>query len=136
MLLAAVGTAGCVDLSANDHAVTLWEAQLAPEVTYPDLSGQAAAVSGADGTEVGIAIAGATPGAQHVWGLRLGTCVAPGQQIGSDAAYPELIVSAAGTDSVETHLGAKLSAGGAYHVAVRLSASDTARVACGDLMGR
>jgi len=116
--------------------VTIWETQLRPDVGYPDISGQAAAVSDVGGTSVGIGIDGATPGAQHAWGVGLGSCVAPGQQIGTDALYPVLAVSDSGTAAVETHLGARLTAGGAYHVEVRLSASDASPVACGDLVAR
>jgi hypothetical protein len=105
-------------------------------LAYPDIAGQAAAVSDRHGTSVGIAIEGAAPSAHHPWGVRLGSCAVPGQQIGPDAAYPELQVSAAGSDSVETRLGASLTLGHTYHVAVRLSAADTSRVACGDLVAR
>ena len=85
---------------------------------------------------MGIAISGAQPGAQHAWGLRIGTCAVPGQQIGLDAAYPVLAVDSVGGASVQTHLGASLAPGKQYHIAVRLSASDTTRVACGDLTER
>jgi len=135
-MLAAVGAAGCVDLSSHQSSVTLWDTQLTPAVGYPGLSGQAAAVSDASGTSVGIAIHGAASGAQHAWGLRFGNCAAPAQQIGSNADYPLLVVGTTGSDSVETHLGFNLTPGGLYHVAVRVSASDTSRIACGDLVAR
>ena len=136
LLLLAAGAAGCVDLGANDRATTIWETQLTPDLAYPGVSGQAAAVSDAGGTPIGIGIDGAAPGAQHAWGLGLGRCATPGQQIGSSATYPVLAVSDSGTAAVETHLGARLAAGGAYHVEVRLSASDASPVACGDLVAR
>lgn len=136
LLVAALGATGCVDLRANDPGLTIWETQLAAELAYPDFSGEAAALSDRSGTVIGIAIRGATTGAHHVWGLRLNDCAAPGQQVGSDVDYPELVVSAGDTASVETILGARLVGGGAYHVAVRVSASDTSRVACGDLVAR
>jgi hypothetical protein len=136
LLLAALGVAACVDLGVNDRVVTLWETQLTPDVTYPGVSGQAAAVSDVGGTAVGIGMEGATPGAQHAWGVALGSCATPAQQFGPDSDYPVLAVSDSGTASVETRLGARLAGGNAYHVAVRLSASDTARVACGDLVER
>lgn len=135
-ILAGAWAAACVDLNVTQQAPILWDAQLTPAVGYPDLAGQGAAVSQADGTNVGIAISGAQPGAQHAWGLRIGTCAVPGQQIGLDAAYPVLAVDSAGGASVQTHLGASLAPGKQYHIAVRLSASDTTRVACGDLMER
>lgn len=136
LLLAAAGAAACVDLDATEPAFTLWEAELRPEVSYPDFSGQAAAISDRDGTSVGMAIEGAAPGAQHAWGVRLGSCATPGQQLGSDTDYPELQAGAAGSDTVETRLGARLAPSNTYHVGVRLSAADTARVACGDLIAR
>jgi hypothetical protein len=116
--------------------VTIWESQLTPDVGYPELSGQAAAVSDAGGTAVGIGIEGAAPGAQHAWGVGLGSCATPGQQIGPDTDYPVLAVSDSGTASVEIHLGARLAQSSAYRVEVRLSATNSARVACGDLLAR
>jgi hypothetical protein len=135
-LLAVLGATACVDLGGNNPTVTIWETQLAPGVAYPDVSGQAAAVSDPGGTSVGIGIHGATPGAEHTWGLRLGRCVAPGEQIGADALYPTLAVSDSGTASAQTHVDVKLAANGVYHVAVRLSATDASRVACGDMVPR
>lgn len=134
-MLVAVAAIACVNLG-DDTAVTVWETQLSPEIGYPDLSGQAAAVSRSDGTSIGIGIDGAEPGAQHVWSMGLGTCATPGQQIGSDADYPELVVGVTGHAESETHLGSRLSRGGAYHVAVQLSAMDASPVACGDLVAR
>lgn len=136
VILAGAWAAACVDLNVTPQAPTLWDAQLTPALGYPDLAGQGAAVSQADGTNVGLAISGALPGAQHAWGLRLGTCAVPSQQIGLDAAYPVLVVDSAGGASVQTHLGTSLAPGKRYHIAVRLSASDTTRVACGDLTER
>jgi hypothetical protein len=130
-----LAAAGCV--SFEDPAVaTTWETQLVPERDFPGVSGQAAAVSRVDGTAVGIAIDGAEPGAAHAWALRRGTCAVPDVRIGPDTDYPELAVDATGSASVETHLGPRLSLDQSYHIEVRVSAADDARVACGDLAGR
>lgn len=134
VVVAAAGEAACTNLSVNDSAATLWDTQLMPAPAYPDVSGQAAAVSRSDGTNLGIGLQGAEPGAQHLWHLRLGTCVVPGQRIGPDSDYPVLDVDGAGSASAEAVLGARLSSGAAYHVEVRLSATDSSRVACGDLL--
>jgi hypothetical protein len=136
VLLIVIWAAGCVDLAANDRTITVWETQLTPEVSYPGVSGQAAAVSDRDGTTIGIAIEGATPGGQHVWAMGLAGCAAPGQQIGPDTDYPVLVVSDSGRASVETHLGAHLARSSAYHVQVQESATDSSRVACGNLVAR
>ena len=126
----------CVSLEVEPPSVTLWETELWPELAYPDISGQAAAVSGSAGTELGIVIQGAEPDAVHAWGLRLGSCTAPGAQIGPDSDYPELEVGSTGSASVETLLGTQLNSEGAYHVEVRVGALDATRVACGDLVAR
>ena len=137
ILLSALGAAACLGLNDTDSvSTTVWETQLTPGPAYPDVSGQAAAVSQSDGTSVGISIEGAEPEAAHLWGLRLGSCTTPGGQVGPDSDYPELAVGETGSASVETHLGPRLSLGSAYHIEVRLSASDGSRVACGDLVGR
>ncbi len=134
LILAAIGTVGCVSLGDDLNEVSLWEAQLTPDAGHPDLAGQAAAFSRSDGTSVGISIEGAEPGAAHAWGLRLGSCADPRQQIGSDTDYPALSVIDAGTAETETHLGLQLSVTGSYHVDVRVSAAEPSRVACGDLV--
>ena len=136
ILLSALGAAACLGVNDTDLATTVWETQLTPGLAYPAVSGQAAAVSQADGTSVGISIEGAEPGAAHLWGLRLGSCTTPGGQVGPDSDYPELVVGESGGASVETHIGPRLSLDSAYHIEVRLSASDGSRVACGDLVGR
>lgn len=136
ILLSALGAAACIGINDTDSAPTVWETELTPERSYPGVSGQAAAVSDPNGTSTGISIEGAEPGAVHQWGLRLGGCTTPGGQVGPDSDYPELVVGELGDASVDTHLAPRLASDGEYHVAVRLSASDTSRVACGDLVRR
>jgi hypothetical protein len=68
--------------------------------------------------------------------VRLGSCAGPGDQIGADDDYPELEVSEAGRAEANARFGLTLSLEDAYHVEVRLSASDRSRVACGDLVAR
>jgi hypothetical protein len=114
----------------------VWETELSPELGYPGFTGQAAVVSTQDGSSVGIGISGAEPGAHHTWRVRLGSCATPGQQIGLDADYPELVVDNAGAASAEVFFGPRLTIGNAYHVEVRVSAADPSRVACGDLVAR
>lgn len=126
----------CVDLSKNDIAPTTWQATLVPAPGYPGFAGQAAAVVSSAGTDAGIGVSGATPGATHIWALYLGDCGAPGQQIGQNGDYPVLVVSDSGTASAETVLGTELLRDGSYTVVVRVSATDSARMACGDLARR
>jgi hypothetical protein len=135
-MLGGAAPAACVDLSGNGLAPTIWETQLIPATSHPGLAGQAAAVSDRSGTDLGIGISGAVVGAQHLWSLRLGGCALPGQQVGADSDYPVLVVSDSATASAETQLGPQLIRSGAYHVAVRVSAADTTRIACGDLAVR
>jgi hypothetical protein len=138
VLLLLIGGAGwaCVDLGVSPQTATVWDSQLTPTQAFPGISGQAAAVSQATGTSVGVDLQGGTAGAHHAWGLNLGTCAAPGMQIGEDADYPALDVSATGTASSQAQFGALLDLGHSYHVSVRVSASDTSRVACGNLVAR
>jgi hypothetical protein len=125
--------AGCVELTPNDTPVTTWEADLVPDVTHPDLVGQVAAAVQLGGTDVGIGIEGATPGASHLWGVRSGSCGTPGALLGTSQDYPVLAVSDSGKATAETHVGSGLSADGAYHAELRESATDTSRIACGNL---
>jgi hypothetical protein len=120
----------------DEDAVTIWETQLVAELAYPGLTGQAAAVSGLGGTDVGIGIDGAEPEGRHAWGVRLGSCASPSQQIGPDSDYPELLADISGSASVETHLGPRLSIENSYNVEVRESSTDGSRIACGDLVRR
>ena len=81
LILAAAGAAACVGSTEADP-VTQWETQLVAELAYPGLRGQAAAISRLGGTDVGIGIDGAEPEGVQVWGVRLGTCASPSEQIG------------------------------------------------------
>jgi hypothetical protein len=136
LLVLSTISAACVNLDVEGPSVQLWETVLQAELDYPDVTGQAAAVSGPSGTETGVEIQGAEPDAVHAWGVRLGSCATPGAQIGPDTEYPDLEVSAGGNASAATRFGSTLSTANAYHVEVRVSASDRSRVACGDLMPR
>ena len=127
--------AACVG-NTDVPSVTIWETQLHAELTHPDVGGQAAAVSEASGTSVGILVTGAEPGAAHTWALRQGTCAVPGTQIGPNSDYPELVVDVGGGAEQDTHLGSRLSLDQSYHIEVRVSADDDSRIACGDLMAR
>jgi hypothetical protein len=133
--LALLCLAGCVDLTSNDDRITtIWNAELAAEPEYPDFTGLAAALSGPRGTEATILLQGAEPGAVHTWALRLGSCTSPGQQIGPDTDYPELVAEGGGEATEDALLGPMLSRDNTYHVEARATAPDSARVVCGDLV--
>lgn len=135
-VLASVCTAGCVDLGIeDDRLTTLWNTELSPEPDFPGLTGQAAAVSQTDGTLASVLLQGAEPGTSYAWGLRLGACASPEQQIGPDSNYPELVVDDLGEATQNARLGPRLSLEQSYHVQVRVSTTDPSRVACGDLAG-
>lgn len=129
--------AGCVDLNTPSTQVVTWQGTLVPDLSRPDLAGQvAAAAQGASGTDVGIGISGAVPGAVHVWGIWTGTCAAPGALIGADTDYPLLAVTDSGKATAETHLTTRFSVDSTYHAELLLSASDNSRIACGNLQQR
>ncbi len=123
-----------MDVGDTGPAITTWEAQLAPVPAYPSLSGQVGAVSGLDGTSVGIEITGAEAGTTLNWGIRVGTCAEPGAQIGPDSDYPELLPSISGSASADTQLGPRLSLDNSYHAELR--SAEASRIACGDLEPR
>ena len=135
LILAAAGAAACVGSTEADP-VTQWETQLVAELAYPGLRGQAAAISRLGGTDVGIGIDGAEPEGVQVWGVRLGTCASPSEQIGPDNDYPDLFVGETGSAEAETHLTHRLSIGNSYNVEVRESSADGSTIACGDLVRR
>ena len=136
LILAALGTAACA-VGTTDVGVDIWETQLVPESDYPGLTGQAAAVSDGNGTDVGIQLEGAEPGVVHGWRIRLGSCAAPGDGFGPASDYPELAVGGSGSASAETHLGPRLASEGNYHAEVLGAEPDQAsRIACGDLVLR
>lgn len=64
------------------------------------------------------------------WGIGIGSCAAPGQQIGPDSDYPALDASL-GSASAEAQLAYSLSEDDAYYAELR--SSDGSRAACGDL---
>lgn len=126
--------AACVDLGTVDTQVHIWKAVLTPITPRPGFRGNVGAVTQAGGTDVGIGLSGAVPGAEHVWGVWYGSCAAPGTLIGTPQAYPVLVVADSGGASADMHLGLKLPVDSTYHAEVRESAADSARVACGDLI--
>jgi hypothetical protein len=134
LVVLALVAAACVDLNTQDNTVTTWQAQLAPDISHPDLAGQVAAAVQLGGTDVGIGISGAAAGAAHVWGLWSGTCRAPRTLLGTDTDYPVLAVGDSGKASAETRLGIRLSTDSTYHAELRQSVTDSTRIACGELL--
>ncbi len=132
-LLAAL-LAGCPNLNIVTTKVHIWQAQLIPDPTHADLSGQVAAVAQGAGTNVGIGITGATPGNEHTWGIRLGTCRTPRGLAGRVDDYPTLAVTDSGTAQSESRLGVEFSPDSAYHAELRESVTDSSRIACGNLV--
>jgi hypothetical protein len=129
--------AACVDVNTPGTQVVTWQGTLVPVLSHPDLAGQvAAAAQGASGTDVGIGISGAGPGAVHAWGVGSGTCAAPGALLGASTDYPLLAADDSGKAAAQTHLITRLSADSAYHGELWQSATDTTRIACGNLEKR
>lgn len=134
--LVAVSALACVNLGVNDDKVTtVWQGDLQPTSGYPGLSGQAAAVSQIDGTSASVLVQGAVPSESFAWALWLGSCDQPQQQIGPDGSYPGLAADPTGEATADAHFGTRLSIDNAYHIEVRVSATDATRVACADLAG-
>lgn len=128
-------TAGCIDLGINDDRVTtIWTAELLAEPQYAGVTGQAAAVSQLDGTVASILVEGAEAGTTYAWGVWLGRCDSPAQQVGPDADYPELVADELGEATRTTRLGPRLSLDQSYHVQVQVG-TERSLVACGDLVG-
>ncbi len=136
VILCAALAAACLNLNGPEQQVIIWEALLAPSLAHPDLMGQAALAAQLNGTDAGIGIRGATPGAVHTWRVRIGTCAAPGDGIGPQSDYPELVVTQLGEASADMRIGHRLSTDTTYYAEVRASSTDTARVACGDFQQR
>lgn len=123
--------AACVDLGSAEPAIT-WEAELVPALDQPELGGQAALVAQLSRTDAGIGIRGAQPGATHTWRVRMGTCATPGEGIGPESDYPQLVVNELGEASAEMQIGHRLTTDTSYHAEVRASPTDTTRIACGN----
>jgi hypothetical protein len=83
---------GCVsDFNVPGPEQTLWTAELIPELEYPLVSGSGAAVSGRDLTEAGVTMTGLDPGV-YAWRVREGPCDDPGEVVGGEGQYPDLVV--------------------------------------------
>ena len=112
---------------------TLWEAVLVGVPEHETVSGTAAAVSGDQITVAGIAVEG-LPAGTYTWRIFQGECGAPGNLLGVEGQYPDLVVSDAGasvTADAEPALGGTMVRGRPYHTDVR--EADTGEpVACGD----
>jgi hypothetical protein len=136
-LVAALQITACADLGVNDERqTTLWNTDMQPEPAFAGLSGQAAAVSQISGTDATILLQGAQPTTEFAWGLRLGTCASPGQQIGPDNDYPEMVADDQGGATADAALGPMLRLDESYHIEARMPDSEgRTRVACGDLAG-
>jgi hypothetical protein len=135
----------CVsDFNVAGPEQTLWTADLIPEIEYPMVSGTGAAVSGSTLTEAGITMTGLDPGI-YAWRIREGRCDDPGEVVGGEGQYPDLLVEEPGEpDPDEDNGSSSVSAqtapfrgvmvrGAEYQIDVRLADSGD-RVACGNFI--
>jgi hypothetical protein len=99
---------------------TIWEATLIGAREYPDFSGSAAAVSGANRTAISILVEGLPSGSTFAWRLRRGDCENPGSVFSSEDIATSRLLSADNT----------------YHVAVLTIDPEPDVAACGDLVRR
>ena len=123
--------AACPSLNGPATGVTLWQATLRPDSGHPGLSGQAALAAQVGGTDAGIGIAGAAPGAMLTWQVRVGDCAAPGPGVSALSAFPELTVGSDGSATGQMRIGHLLSADTAYYAEVRQT-TDSTRILCGE----
>lgn len=127
-----IALAACPTLNGPPTSVTVWQAQLQADSAHRGLSGQAALAAQLGGTDAGIGISGAQPGAVLTWQVRVGDCVAAGPSVASASAFPELTVGTDGGASADMRIGHLLSADTAYYAEVRDTGTDTARILCGE----
>jgi hypothetical protein len=115
---------------------TIWEATLIGAREYPDFSGSAAAVSGANRTAISILVEGLPSGSTFAWRLRRGDCENPGSVFSSEDAYPDLEIGESGSATSDIATSRLLSADNTYHVAVLTIDPEPDVAACGDLVRR
>jgi hypothetical protein len=133
-VMLAAAALGCPSLTTPDMSVTIWQGTLIPAPAQAGLEGQVAVVAQAGGTQIGIGLTGAEPGATYAWGVWRHTCAAPGGPVGVADDYPVLAVNDSGAASGDTSLGLRFSSDSTYHVELRQSVTDTSRIACGNLV--
>lgn len=130
---ATIGLAGCVsDVVAPRQ--TLWEATLQGGPEHPLVTGSAAAISRATSTEASIEVAGLDVGGTYAWRIRAGACDAPGDVLGADGVYPELVAEEEPV-SADAVTGDLMLSGRAYHAEVREADTGNA-AACGHFIER
>lgn len=139
---AALLLGGCVsDLDVTSSEQTLWEAEFVGGPEALGVSGRAAVVSGSELMEAGVSIQGLAVG-RYTWSVRQGRCASPGDPIGGEGQYPEVVVDEPdgegdddpGPVEAETQpFRGTMRSDGAYHAEVRDEGSDE-RVVCGDFI--
>jgi len=129
--------AACVsDITPPAAVTTLWEGQILPLHTPFAPAGSAAAISGPQGTEIGIMIAETEAGTVWEWYLAIGGCESAGADpFGPRGAYPPLAAASEGTVTLQAAVAATMSANQRYSVVV-LQEDGEAIASCGDLMLR
>lgn len=131
---------GVLALSACVTDVTppqqlLWEADLdgaPPE--HLEVTGTAAAVSDGRVTQASIAVTD-LPAGTFAWRILLGQCGSPGELVGVEFQYPNLVGPGEAATNADPALGAGMVSGSSYFVEVR-TAETADLVACGDFRRR
>ena len=138
-MLRRVAAASCLLLLAacvtdvSPPRQTLWEAVLVGVPEHETVSGTAAAVSGDQVTVAGVAVEG-LPTGTYTWRIFQGECGSPGNLLGVEGQYPDLVVSdGEGTVAADADpaLGGPMVSGRRYHTDLR-EAGTGEPVACGD----
>jgi hypothetical protein len=138
MLMGLAVMAGCDDDDdpTNTPRQLTWTTEVDGLTGFEEISGDASTrwTTGTTTFTATAEIAGDEAGTVRPWHVHRGTCGSDGPIHGTDAQYPRLMPSAAGTDTVTVNIPLALDSTQAYYVNYHNSVEDMATIiACGEL---
>jgi len=113
LLVLAAAIFACDSSTEPDPTVYTWEAALAGQGEFAEVTGTVEVTSGQN-FSAKVKITNAEPQSEYSWHVAAGTCDEPGNKVGSATSYAKIQTNASGTGEAQSTVSATLDPEGEY----------------------
>ena len=113
LLIVAAAVVACDSSTEPDPTVYAWQAALAGQDEFADVTGSVSVTAGQNFTAE-VQITGAAADAEYSWHVASGTCADPGTMLGNGASYSKIETDEEGAGEAKSTVSATLDPEGEY----------------------